>query len=102
MTTIIDLAHLAPVKKKANGRPRKGEDLVPLDTYELQVFWSAIVRGHIQDNGEPAALKDRLRASELLAKSHQMFENANDTDEMSNLSDAEIEDKIKNLTDVLK
>jgi hypothetical protein len=73
-----------------------------LDTYELQVFWSAIVRGHIQDNGETAALKDRLRASELLAKSHQMFDTATEPDEINTLSDAEIEERIKNLTDVLK
>jgi hypothetical protein len=102
MTTIIDLAHLAPIKKKANGRPKKGSNIQPLDTQELQIFWSAIVRGQILDNGEIPALKDRLRASELLAKSHQMFDTATEPDEINTLSDAEIEERIKNLTDVLK
>jgi hypothetical protein len=99
MTSIIDLAHLAPVKKKTNGRPRKGDEITPMDTYELQVFWSAIVRGQIQEDGCLPALKDRLRASELLAKSHQMFESHSEDDSTSGMSDAELEAKIKNLID---
>lgn len=97
---IIDLQHLAPPPKRANGRPRKGAQLEPMTTEELQVFWSAIVRGQILEGGELPALKDRLRASELLAKSHLMFEPQRE--EGDAISDAELEERVKRLWDNLQ
>lgn len=102
MTKILDLQHLAPVTKKANGRPKRGAELVPCDVLELQVFWSAIVRGLIQDDGSAPALKDRLRASELMAKSLQMFEGAQEDDEVSRISDEELEAKMSALLEHLQ
>jgi hypothetical protein len=40
---------------------------------EIQTFWTNIVRGKIEDGDYPAKLSDRIRASELLAKSKGMF-----------------------------
>lgn len=97
---IVDIQHLLPVTKKANGRPKRGAEVQPCDVQELQVFWSCVMRGIITENGQVPAMKDRLRASELMAKSLQMFDTAAEEDETSTLSDAELEERIRKLQEL--
>ncbi len=40
---------------------------------ERQEFWTAIMRGEVQDGDNPAKLTDRIKASELLGKAHGDF-----------------------------
>ena len=40
---------------------------------EIQTFWTSILRGQVQDDGYPAKLSERIKASELLAKSQGAF-----------------------------
>jgi hypothetical protein len=94
-------------KKRGRGRPKS--PLVQskiIDPVELQLFWSAIVRGEIGDDGEAPRLNERLRASELLAKASNLFNtnitvNAN-TNPIEALSDEELEAKMKHLLDVIE
>lgn len=41
--------------------------------FEIQAFWTAIMRGQVQDDGYPAKLSERIKASELLARSQGVF-----------------------------
>lgn len=100
-----------PMKEEAKkgGRGRPKSPLVQskiIDPVELQLFWSAIVRGEIGDDGETPRLNERLRASELLAKASNLFNtnitvNAN-TNPIEALSDEELEAKMKHLLDVIE
>lgn len=95
------------VKKKGRGRPKMALNQSKiLDPVELQLFWSAIVRGEIGDDGEAPRLNERLRASELLAKASNLFNtnitvNANQNP-IEALSDEELEAKMKHLLDVIE
>jgi len=40
---------------------------------ERQAFWTAVLRGEVDDGGAPPPLKDRIRAAELLGKSQGDF-----------------------------
>ena len=40
---------------------------------EIQSFWTDVVRGKVEDDGFPAKLSDRLKASEILARSQGAF-----------------------------
>jgi phage terminase small subunit len=40
---------------------------------EVQAFWTLIMRGGMLDDGYPAKLSDRIKASELLARSQGAF-----------------------------
>lgn len=40
---------------------------------ERQSFWTAVLRGEVDDGGAPPPLKDRIRAAELLGKAQGDF-----------------------------
>jgi hypothetical protein len=77
-----------------------------LDPMELQIFWSAVVKGEITDEDGTPRLNERLRASELLAKAQNVFtQNLNinsNTNELEKLSDAELEAKMAEVMEMLK
>ena len=98
-----------PMKEgaKKRGRPKNMTTTAKIiDPVELQLFWSAIVRGEIGDDGEAPRLNERLRASELLAKANNLFSTNINVNSNSNpieaLSDEELDAKMAALLDAFE
>lgn len=104
---VIPMPEKKKEAKNKGGRPRMGlSKKTIVDPVELQLFWSAVVRGEIGDDGEAPRLNERLRASELLAKASNLFNtnivvNSN-ANPIEALSDEELEAKMKHLLDVIE
>ena len=96
----------APAKNKG-GRPKSilSKKKI-LDPVELQIFWSAVVKGEITDQDGIPSLNERLRASELLAKAQNVFSqniNINQTsNSVESLSDEELDAKMREVMDMLE
>lgn len=94
-------------QKRGRGRPKHSlNKKKAMSPAELQMFWSGVVRGDVKDQGKTASMSERLRASELLAKSHNLF-NQNITfnnaphSPIDSLSDEEVDKKMKELLEQL-
>lgn len=63
---------IARVKAVMEALRASSEDAKIATAQELRQFWTAVQRGEIPKN-EPASMRDRIKASELLGKSQAMF-----------------------------
>ena len=72
------------IKKYIEERLNKVEEKKIADANEILEFLTATLRGEVKDQlGFETSVKDRIKASELLAKRYKLFEDKKETEQQS-------------------
>jgi hypothetical protein len=69
----VRLLRIATVAAAVKALQQPAEDAKVASLLEQRVFWSAVQRGEFNGGENPKAMRDRLKASELLGKSTGAF-----------------------------